>query len=847
VGTGEVYGSSIYFGAGILQSTDAGVTWTQQGAGIFAPQGPTDTAARIGAMAVDPFNSQIVLAGTSGGLYRTIDGGSTWTLAPALAGQGTGLAFDGNNSGVVYAAISQSTAAGIYRSTDHGVTWARLGGSGGNLFPATGVGYIALSVVSGAAGAAGSATLYSAVTQGTSLRGVWKSSDSGANWTQLRNTPDFCAPLCGFATAIAADPANPDIVFAAGTLDNFAKEFIRSTDGGNTWMQVGCQLPGAGICTLGSNTVSLGTDYHALVFTADGSRLYMGNDQGVWRTENPDVADFRQLLYTDLNSGLVITQQFGGHAISPSDENVGFVGAQDTGTARYSGGMAWDKVFSEGDGGEAAIDQQIPSVVYTTSNGSCAGRCIARSFFDGTSISSFLQSTANGITVERTHFPAGPLTVDPNIAGRVYYGTFRVYLTTDFAETWTPISPDLTGGGTLATIAVAPSDSNVVYAATTAEGGGKVQKCQNALQNTGAQWTDITSRDVMPTGRDATAIAVDKNHSDLVYVTYDGFASGADIKGQVFRSPDGGATWEDITGNLPHMPVHDVVADPDVADTLYIGTANGVWTSANASAGAEAEWSRLGGTNTPGSLPNVAVMAVNLRSQSRILRALTHGRGTWTLPLTNLDPPAGPVLMSMHPSFAAPGASLTGVTLDGLNFTSAARVQFDGSQNGVTTHPGGSAGMTVDFDASRLTPGMHRVSVADPSQAPGVSKELLFSVYSPTPVLVRFVPASLPAGGSSFTMTVTGRNFICNGGISDTVLYFGSTRHKRESSCVPSPTSGGDMDMTVTIDSSEIRNTGPVTVTLVNPPPGGGTSLRETFQITAAAPAKPSANESLRR
>src|SRR5207237_4787730 len=100
VGTGEVYGSSIYFGAGILKSTDAGSTWTQQGANIFAPQGPTDRAARIGAIAVDPFNSQVALAGTSGGLYRTTDGGTTWTQVTTLSGQGAGLSFDVNNSGV---------------------------------------------------------------------------------------------------------------------------------------------------------------------------------------------------------------------------------------------------------------------------------------------------------------------------------------------------------------------------------------------------------------------------------------------------------------------------------------------------------------------------------------------------------------------------------------------------------------------------------------------------------------------------------------------------------------------------------------------------------------------------
>jgi hypothetical protein len=137
-------------------------------------------------------------------------------------------------------------------------------------------------------------------------------------------------------------------------------------------------------------------------------------------------------------------------------------------------------------------------------------------------------------------------------------------------------------------------------------------------------------------------------------------------------------TWVDITGNLPNMPVHDIEADPDAANTLYIGTMNGVWTTSNASDGAGAVWTRLGGSNTPGSLPNVAVTGVNLRSQSRILRALTHGRGTWMLQLTNLDPPAAPALMSVHPSYAARGAS-SDVTLNALNFASTTRVQFDGS------------------------------------------------------------------------------------------------------------------------------------------------------------------------
>lgn len=851
VGTGEVYGSSIYFGAGVLKSTDGGATWVQQGANIFAPQGATDRASLIGAIAVDPFNNRIVLTGTSAGVYRSTDGGVNWTSLSPLLGRGTGLAFDSNNSGVVYAALGQSSGAainGIYRSSDHGATWIKLSGTGANLFPATGVGYIALSVVPGAPGSPGNATLYAAIQQAnlSSLRGVWKSTDSGANWIQLRNTPDFCYPLCGFATAIAADPANPAIVFAGGSFDAFSPEFIRSTDGGATWKQVGCQHPSGGSCTLGNNTVSLGTDYHALVFATDGSRLYMGNDQGAWRTENPDVADFTALQYTGLNSTLAITQQQEGHAVSPSDENVAFVGAQDVATARFSGSMAWDKVLPEGDGGQAAIDQQIPSVVYTTSLGSCQGMCIARSFFDGTSgatgaakdetlrVSGFVQSMTDGInSSDRMYYPA-PLTVDPNITGRVYFGTTRVYVTTDYAETWTPISPDLTGaGGVLTAIAVAGSDSNTVYVGTTLQGGSKVQKSTNALSNPGASWTDLTNPQILPTGRNVTAVAVDKNNSNLVYVSYSGFAFGTDTKGHVFRSPDGGATWVDTTGNLPNMPVNDVVADPDIADTLYIGTENGVWMTSNASLGAGVVWSRLGGMNTPGSLPNVVVLGLNLREPSRTLRASTHGRGTWILQLTNPQSATGLLLTSVHPASAAPGVSITGVTLDGANFTTVTQVQVDGSQTGVTTYPGSSNNITADFDASLLTPGVHQISLFDSSQAPNTSNQLVFDVYGPVPVLVSVSPSSIVSGGPSFTLTMTGRNFDCNGDALNSVIYFGSSPHAPEA-CGPSGT--GDIQMTVTITSSEIANSGMVQVKVFNPPPGGGDSLKTSFLI--AAPAK---------
>ncbi len=117
-----------------------------------------------------------------------------------------------------------------------------------------------------------------------------------------------------------------------------------------------------------------------------------------------------------------------------------------------------------------------------------------------------------------------------------------------------------------------------------------------------------------------------------------------------------------------------------------------------------------------------------------------------------------------------------------------------------------------------------------PGDGSGLHRIVGRVALSPTPILVGLSPSDLPAGASSFTMAATGRNFICNAGVSGSVVYFGPTRHTQQS-CGPGP--GGDMQMTVTITASEIANAGPITVTVVNPPPGGGTSLRTLFTVTA--------------
>src|SRR5712692_6285532 len=832
-----------YYGAGILKSSncDTTCTWTQQGASTFV--GPfsssrLDGAAHIGALAVDPFTPTIVLAGAdffsstaNSGIYRSIDGGTTWALTSLSGSAGTAIMFDVNNLGGVYAALGGFGASAgtnvVYRSTDHGANWIKLPGTGSNLFPATtSVGRIALALFPGGLT---STTIYAAVANSSgAFLGMFKSTDSGANWTQLTLPADPCSGQCSYDLAVAVDPVNPMIVYLGGSAGSFgsdsfinSKALVRSINGGATWRSA----------ALGANLVHVHADLHALTFSADG-RLYIGNDGGAWSSDNPDAAQ-GSVNYNNLNGTLAITMHYPGHGtVHFSDQNAGLVGEQDNGSARFSGSTTWDAVFPGGDGGQTAIDPIVPSAVYTT----CQFICILRSLFDGISNSSYVEVYTNGIGGTRVGFIA-PLTHDFNNSGRLYYGTNVVNLTTDYAERWDAISPDLTSGSpnVIRAIAAAPSDPSVVYVGTSASGDAtplpsKVQKTTNALAGTGATWMDITNSTILPTNRGVTSVFVDFNNSSLVYVTYGGFTFGSDTKNHVFRSPDAGVTWGDISGNLPNFPINDVFADPDVLNAVFVATDAGVYRTADASLGTSTVWSPVVGTDGK-PLPNVIVFSLNGR-RSRVLRAATSGRSIFDIQDTSVPIPAGPFLSSIRPSSALAGSgTVSGVVVDGANFDANSVVTWNGSTTGITSHPGTANQMTFDISASLLASAtVADIRVFENPSGPQ-SKRLRFSVNGGAPTITPpLVPSSIASGSASFDLTVNGSGFVCAGaGGSGEVLFNGKPHKPTAGNC--SPTS-----MKVTIDSSEVFVGGSVPVIAFAAPPGGGESNTVFFTITSAPP-----------
>ena len=587
VGTGEENGSGdSYYGAGILKSTDGGTTWTQIPGNFVGGWGG---GARIGGIAVDPSNSRIVLAAvgccapTNSGIYRSTDGGMTWSSVLNLGNDARDVMFDSTNGNVAYAAID---AHGIAKSTDGGLTWNPVNGSGTNALPSANVARVEMAMAR-----SNTAVLYAGIVDNRygSLLGFYKTTDGGQNWSQLTGTPNYCDGQCWYDNVIGVDPLDANVVYVGGA---YSSPMMRSLDGGNTWMNV-------------TTTSSLHPDSHALAFAPDASILYEGGDGGVASTTNIMAST---VTWTKLNSTLAITQFYSGLSIHPTNVNIGFGGTQDNSTNHYTGSLGWQTV-SCGDGGQTSIDFVNPNNVYVN----CIGMSLEKSTDGGNNFVGAL----NGInTSDRVQW-VPPLTMDPLNSQRLYFGTSRVYQTNNGAGTWTAISGDLTVNS-LTTIAVAPSDPNTVYAGS---GDSHLNVTTSAGSGTGAVWTDRSAG--LP-GRFISRIAVDAQSPAIAYVAFSGFNAAGGQPGHVFKTTNAGANWSDISGDLPDTPVNDIVADPDMPNTLYIGTDVGVFFTSNGGA----NWSTLGS-----GFPRVAVFGLALHRPTRTLRAATHGRSMWDLSL----------------------------------------------------------------------------------------------------------------------------------------------------------------------------------------------------------------------
>jgi uncharacterized protein (TIGR03437 family) len=690
VGTGEEnFNADAYSGVGILKSTNAGASWTNI-LGPFSRQ-------RIGSLAVNPANGQVVLASSSAGIYRSQNAGLTWTNV--LSGTGSAVMFDPSSPGVAWAALGNifgAAANGVYQSTDGGGTWTRVTGSTGAALPSgAAIGRIELTNSGTTSGAAYAVVANAIGDSGATLNGIYKTVDSGKHWSKFV-TPDFCQPQCWYNLTMRQHPSDPTILFAGGVT------MYRSLNAGVNW---------SGLPSNGSNGNTPHVDHHALQFTQDGLRLYDGNDGGAWSTQNYSGT----ILWKNLNPTLSLTQYYSSLSIHPTDPTIALAGAQDNGTHLYQNNVEWSRVIS-GDGGWTSIDPASPSVAYAEYVNVALYKTNRLDFGD-------IIEVDQGISQDdRVPFIAS-FVMDPSNPLRLYFGTYRLYRTTDGAGLWTPISGDLTdapmpsstsGTYTISTIAVAPTDPNVIY---TGARSGAVY----ATSDAGGHWNEISSN--LP-ARAVTHITVDPIDPATLYALYAGFSTATEaFQGHIYKSTDGGGTWTDLTNNLPNLPLDDLVVDPDVPNTLYLATDLGVEVSTDAGA----SWNPLGS-----GLARTAVTSLVLHRPSRTLRAATHGRGVYDYALGSAEG-SGPVITSLSPATKNAGDGNFTLIISGTNFNSSSHVRWNGLERTVTSATANTITLTIPASDIAVI-GRAAVTVLNLSSGGGASLSANF-VIGPAPLI----------------------------------------------------------------------------------------------------------------
>lgn len=655
----------VQYGAGLLKSTDGGATWRPLPGPFAGPFSATVGGAYIGSLAIHPRQTEVLLAavrihgtGASDGIYRSRDGGQTWTVVlngPA----GCEVVFDPADPQIAWAALGHpagSPANGIYKSTDAGLTWAQVLARGNTALPAGEMGRLELALAPSAP-----ATVYAGIMNAAdrSLLAFVKTTDAGRTWTQLTATPNYCAPQCHYNHVIAVHPSNADVVYAGGAWGGGASVLFRSLDGGGTWQEI----------SRGANLEFLHADSHSLAFTPEGSRLYAGNDGGVWSTTDTSGNPIR---WHNLNATLAIAQ-FYSLSIHPEDLNITFGGTHDNGVQHYSGRLSWRETVC-GDGGSVAIDFSNPRRVYAA----CERIGLWKSDDAGVT---WLPSQSGIETSDRVQFIA-PLAMDPANASVLYFGTYRIWRTTDRAASWQVISPDLAGGNE--SITAIAAGAGAIYSATSSGRVWVASGSTNWIERSGG----LPRRPVMH-------ISVDPANADIAMLSLGGFSGfDGDRVGHVFRSTDRGASWNDISGNLPNVPVHALVLDPELSQTIYAATDVGVFRTTDGGL----MWTRLGE-----GLPRSAVRALALHRPSRVLRAATHGRGVWDLGVPLPGTPA-PVINDGGVVNAAGFTAGAAVAPGSIAAVFGRNLALSTASAGSTPLPTSLAGSLIRFEGTHVVP-----------------------------------------------------------------------------------------------------------------------------------------------
>ncbi len=677
---------------------------------------------RIAAIAIHPANESIIYAGSpGGGLWKTINGGTTWTPLTdnnALWMSFFAIAIDPTNQNIVYAGTSGNN--GLLKSTNAGVTWALTGnGPTGTIrkiliHPAT-PNIVFACATNGIFRSTNGGTNWTQVHSGSKEdiefkpndlnimyatgNDVYRSVDNGVSWTPVGAAQGITNTG---RTLVAVSAADPNYVYVVQASGNLFGRMYKSTDAGLTFVTTVVGNPPSGTNYFGYETTGTGTGGQATydmaidVSPTNAAEVYIA---GIicWKSVNEATsftpitawslpnsigynhADVHGLfwvnntiysisdggLFKSLNNGddwIDISnglgiRQFYRIANSQTNPNVITGGAQDNGSATRQASGLWVDWLGA-DGMEGLVSPTNHLNIWGTSQNGA----IYRSVNGGNSYSG-LSQPANGDWVT-------PLVTHPTNETILYGGWTGVWKSINSGSNWTNISTGVIT--TLVTdLAIAPSAPTTLYASRGAT--------LYVTTNDGASWVTRTAPATI------NDIFVDATNPNKIWIACNSATN------RVFVSTDGGANFTNISSDLPAIIPRAIVVDDNTPRGIYVGMNVGVFFQEEGAA----SW-----TNFSDNLPAVGINELEIQKAAGKIRVATYGRGVWESPLFAPLPngftftnPAGPVVSS------CPAPATMSITL-GTN-------SIGGFTNPITlaATAGIPAGTTVTFGTNPVTPG----------------------------------------------------------------------------------------------------------------------------------------------
>jgi peptidase C25-like protein len=496
---------------------------------------------------------------------------------------------------------------------------------------------------------------------------VRKSTDAGVTWsTPLAAAEGYCGSQCAYDNPVGIHPNDANIVYLGGNARGTCQDVLqKSTDGGATFIR---------------DDTGLHADSHYIFFDTltNPATVWFVTDGGVTKRQDSPAGT----AWMNQNTTGLGTLQFISIGVHPTDQFMTIGGTQDNGTeAQITSSGNWVSAES-GDGGFALIDQSATDTINVTMYHTFFNQANNFIGFDRTNLGACLAvkdswefrgagfandptpscdgtafTASNGINVADTVLFYAPMALGPGGAGNpntLYFGTNKIYRSTDRGDTMTAVSQTLVAGVAVSAIGISPQNDNVrvvglrngsVFATTTGS---------NPLTNTA--FPVPTNATGSTTNRHVSRAVIDPTNSNTAYVTlayYTDPLLAPAAAGQIWRTTNLNAATPTYTsiGNtatgLPNVPVNGFAIDasdpthPGVS-VLYAGSDIGVYTSTDSGA----TWAPFGL-----GLPRVSVFDMAIQPTSRILRIATHGRGMWEIAL-----PGSPTAAKLE-EFAVKGYS----------------------------------------------------------------------------------------------------------------------------------------------------------------------------------------------